>query len=216
MRQYLFNLAPTPFSQSIANIPVIGDFFHWITAKPTFFTFNRPFNKRAVIVFYFWLRQQYTDPVAFYRICEDLDIHRCVLQEWFNALDNFNLLKPIVYKSNVYYLFEPLTGKVGPARPLVTVNKNIRIIPCSDFDPTTNRNYDKIFSNFMYPEDLCGTFKKYYSVYVNEKLRYEGVTQELPTIDKDFPHGFTKEYYKEKYQNPAKPFCLRRKQTKQV
>lgn len=110
----------------------------------------------------FWalLCRRFEFPIPAYRVCEVLDIHRCVLEEWLRALDR---REPIFRPSKEGIDIKRTDRKLGLA--------NLK--PATLYDPWRDREHDRFMGSYFaaFPWYIID---KYYRIDVDEVLYYTG------------------------------------------
>lgn len=110
----------------------------------------------------FWalLCRRFEFPIPAYRVCEVLDIHRCVLEEWLRALDR---REPILRSSKEGIDLKRTDRKLGLA--------NLK--PATLYDPWRDREHDRFMGSYFaaFPWHVID---KYYLISVDEVLYYTG------------------------------------------
>lgn len=138
--------------------------------------YKRDYDKKSVQKFATYILQNYPNGFAAYELSKDLDVHRVVVEEWIYGLEQTYLIKArskalhgvslVVYSIDTVEYTRQTSGKIRAAK--------IKIDACTDYDPWTNRDYDKYFYDCWFPYRLDDYVYKYYSIYRNEPLAYTG------------------------------------------
>ncbi len=131
--------------------------------------FGREYNRDAVEKFFVWLLANYPDGFAKYQLARDLDVHRIVIDEWIYALwHNYVLGTKSKFTNNsCLEIFYPDKRMISFAKKYY--GKDIKIKPCSDYDPWTDRTWDEKFYDIWEPYFIDTTVDKYYDVFKNEE-----------------------------------------------
>ena len=178
--------------------------------------YGQGMDEAAVCLFYAWLMQEYPDTYfTEYELAKRLDVHRCVVDEWLMALSYKSLLieRGIHNSRGSIRTFTPDTKRQFFAKNIT--NSFIKIIPCSSFDPWTDRSSDELSSNCWTPYYLDDIINKYYSVFSDEvfiltgkrRIRKGKVFHRLinSRSDNDHPIHFKNSFKKKTCQENGRP-----------